>query len=206
MADLTTTPILSVYATVESKLPDLGIKDGQLIFVKDKPKVVLDFGGKRTVYNQIEELATDGARTSLLAPVTGRFYFVLETAVLWTYKDGWVQITTPPNTSWFFTSLALAKAAAATAKEFGSTETNYYYGMKLLVDDGVFAKWYTIQRDGTLLEEGLEIISVDNTLVYENGVLRVNTTNDAEANNTLPITSAGVYTQLGNIGVLLETI
>lgn len=97
MADLTTTPILSVCATVGSKLSDLVIKDGQLIFVRDKHRIALDLGGKRTFYNQIEELATEGARTSLLAPLTGHFYFVVETAVLWTYRDGWVQVTTPPK-------------------------------------------------------------------------------------------------------------
>lgn len=97
MADLTTTPILSVCATVGSKLPDLVIKDGQLIFVQDKHKIALDFGGKRVFYNQIEELATEEKRASLLAPVAGRYYFVIDTAVLWTYRNGWVQITTPPE-------------------------------------------------------------------------------------------------------------
>jgi hypothetical protein len=102
MADLTTTPVLSVCATVGSKLSDLTIKDGQLTFVRDKHRIALDFGGKRTFYNQIEELATEQARVSLLAPVTGLFYFVIETAVLWTYQNGWVQITTPPKEIVFF--------------------------------------------------------------------------------------------------------
>lgn len=102
MADLTTTPVLSVCATVGSKLSDLTIVDGQLTFVRDKHKIALDFGGKRTFYNQIEELATEQARVSLLAPVTGLFYFVIETAVLWTYQNGWVQITTPPKEIVFF--------------------------------------------------------------------------------------------------------
>lgn len=102
MADSTTKPVLSVCATVGSKLPDLVIKDGQLIFVQDKHKIALDFGGKRIFYNQIEELATDGARTSMLAPVVGRFYFVIETAVLWRYQDRWIQITTPPKEVVFF--------------------------------------------------------------------------------------------------------
>lgn len=102
MADLTTKPVLSVCATVGSKLPNLVIKDGQLIFVRDKHKIALDFGGKRNFFNQIEELATDAARTSMLAPVAGLFYFVIETAVLWTYRDGWVQITTPPKEVVFF--------------------------------------------------------------------------------------------------------
>lgn len=102
MADLTTKPVLSVCATVGSKLPDLVIKDGQLIFIRDKHKIALDFGGKRVFYNQIEELATDAVRTSMLAPVAGLFYFVIETAVLWTYRDKWVQITTPPKEVVFF--------------------------------------------------------------------------------------------------------
>lgn len=102
MADLTTNPVLSACATVGSKLPDLVIKDGQLIFVQDKHKIALDFGGKRTFYNQIEELATEGARMSMLAPVAGLFYFVIETAVLWTYRNGWVQLTTPPKEILFF--------------------------------------------------------------------------------------------------------
>lgn len=98
MADLTTTPVLSVYTTVNSKLPSLEVKDGQLIFVKDKQLVALDFGGKRTFYNQIEELATEEARTSLLAPVTGRYYYVMDPPTLWRYQEsGWVQITSPPE-------------------------------------------------------------------------------------------------------------
>lgn len=118
----------------------------------------------------------------------------------------------PLDARCYFNSLALAKAAAATAEEVGSTNTVYHYGMKLLVDDGVFAKWYTIQRDGTLLEEGTgsgsggTTFKTNETLILENGVLRVNTTNETASDNTLPITSAGVYTQLGNIGALLETI
>lgn len=48
---------------------------------------------------------------------------------------------------------------------------------------------------------------IDNfTLVNQNGVLKVNTTNDAEGDNTLPITSAGVQTIVGNIKTLLEII
>lgn len=48
---------------------------------------------------------------------------------------------------------------------------------------------------------------IDNkTLVVENGVLRVNTINDVQQDNTQPITSAAVYTTVGNIGAILDTI
>lgn len=40
----------------------------------------------------------------------------------------------------------------------------------------------------------------------EDSVISVLTTNDAEEDNTRPITSAGVHTQIGNINVLLATI
>lgn len=98
MAETKASAILSVCATVASKLPDLAIKDGNLIFVQDKHKIALDFNGKRVFYNEIEELATEGVRKNLLAPIVGRFYFVIDTAVLWSYTEGgWVQITTPPE-------------------------------------------------------------------------------------------------------------
>lgn len=89
--------VFSVIATVGSKVSDLTIKNGQLIFVQDKHRIALDFGGKRVFYNEIFELETEGARTALLAPITGAYYFVIDTAVLWTYRNGWVRITTPPE-------------------------------------------------------------------------------------------------------------
>ena len=46
----------------------------------------------------------------------------------------------------------------------------------------------------------------DNTLILKDGVLSVNTTDQMEQDNTLPITSAGVYATVGNIDALLKTI
>lgn len=96
MADTEKT-IMSVVATTASRLPDLSIKNGQLIFVKDSQKVALDLNDKRTFYNQIVVLQTDLERQSLLAPISGLFYFVIDTAVLWHYEKSWIQITTSPN-------------------------------------------------------------------------------------------------------------
>lgn len=90
-------PILSVIGTVKSRLPDISIKDGQLIFVQDSPVIVLDLNGKRKFYNQVINLSTENERQELLAPIQGAFYFVIESAILWTYQSNWVQITTPPN-------------------------------------------------------------------------------------------------------------
>ena len=69
-------------------------------------------------------------------------------------------------------------------------------------------------EDGTRLDEYLKDLkdetgvafTTDHTLSLSEGVLSVNTAKSAEADNTLPITSAAVHTQLGNIEVLLGTI
>ena len=45
-----------------------------------------------------------------------------------------------------------------------------------------------------------------NTLVNRSGTLCVNTTDDAEQDNTRPITSSGVHVICGNINALLQTI
>lgn len=90
-------PILSVIGTVKSRLPDLSIKNGQLIFIQDSQTIALDLNGKRTFYNEIITMDTEEQRQSILAPISGSYYFVIETAVLWTYHTTWIQITTPPE-------------------------------------------------------------------------------------------------------------
>lgn len=46
----------------------------------------------------------------------------------------------------------------------------------------------------------------DETLILEDGILRVNTADKPEEDNTLPITSAAVATTVGNIDAILKTI
>lgn len=96
MADITTKPILSVCATVSSRVKNLVIKDGQLIFVQDSNRIAFDFGGKRRFYNSIITLDDDFERSTYEA-VNGQYFFVIDTAVLWTYQDEWIPLTTPPD-------------------------------------------------------------------------------------------------------------
>lgn len=111
----------------------------------------------------------------------------------------------------FFSSLAAAEAAAKTAKEVGSTDTVYYYGMPLVVVENNVATMYQIQPDNTLKAIGSGTnggisFTTDETLSLENGVLKVNTAKEVQKDNTLPVTSAAVDTVVGNINILLETI
>lgn len=97
MADVNSAQsILSLIATSSSRIKDLVIKDGQLIFIQDLGRIAFDFKGKRIFYNQIVELQTETDRMKLESPLFG-YYFVIDTAVLWFYKDGWTQITGKPQ-------------------------------------------------------------------------------------------------------------
>lgn len=97
MADTTATKsVLSLIATSSSKIRDLVIKNGQLIFIQDLGRIAFDFNDKRVFYNQIVELDTEAERLALDAPLSG-YYFIIGTGVLWFYKDGWVQITEKPQ-------------------------------------------------------------------------------------------------------------
>lgn len=112
----------------------------------------------------------------------------------------------------YFESYDAAVEAAKSAKEVGSKETVYHYGMQLLVDDGETATWYYITRSNTLKlfgsgsSEGGVTFKPGESMKLVDGVLDVKTTDNAEADNTLPITSSAVYAILGNIEVLLKII
>ena len=97
MADTTNTnPVLKLIATTSSKVRDLVIKNGQLIFLYDKGRIAFDYKGTRVFYNQIVELETEAERKALESPLDG-YYFIIGTGVLWSYKAGWIQITGKPD-------------------------------------------------------------------------------------------------------------
>lgn len=87
---------LKVIATSSSRIRDLIIRDNQLIFIRDKGRIAFDSQGKRTFYNQIVELETEAERLALVNPIRG-YYFVIGSACLYFYKDGWTQITEKPE-------------------------------------------------------------------------------------------------------------
>ena len=83
---------LSFLATTDSKIDELPIVNGQFILIKDINTIAVDMNDKRTKYEQIITLASDSDRSSILAPVNGVFYFVVETNSLWKYDQEWQMI------------------------------------------------------------------------------------------------------------------
>lgn len=89
------TATVKFITTVNSKLSQLEVVNGQLIFVSDTQRIYLDFNNTRTEYSQIIVLRNEDQRLDI-NPVEG-FYFVLDTNILWRYESGWIQLTTPPK-------------------------------------------------------------------------------------------------------------
>ena len=79
--------------------------------------------------------------------------------------------------------------------------------VKVSMIDGTYIVEYSVGKQAVPVEPEGGSIAIDNyTLVELNGVVHVNTAKDVEKDNTLPITSAAVYTEIGNIDALLMTI
>lgn len=78
-----------------------------------------------------------------------------------------------------------------------------------LIEEGVSDEQIALAVEKYMEENPIDPgvqFETDETLTLENGILSVNTTDEMERDNTLPITSGGVYTVVGNIGAILDTI
>lgn len=145
MADSTPKTVLSICATTGSRLSDLVIKNGQLIFVRDKHRIAFDYNDKRVFYNQIEEIATEEERKAL-SPESGVFYFVIDTAILWRYEDKWIQLTTPPQDVMFI---------GVELPELGSANTLYVNkNGGISIWDGDISGYVTVaDKSGSISED-----------------------------------------------------
>lgn len=96
-------------ATTSDKISTITKQKGQLIFSKDDRVIYLDSDtNTRTEYRSIISLINEEQRQSIISPVSG-FYFVEETAILWTYNinKGWEQLTkTPDDRILFYNSIS----------------------------------------------------------------------------------------------------
>lgn len=123
--------------------------------------------------------------------------------------------------SLIYDDLALGRAIGL-MKQTDSGAIGYYF-YKLVPNDsagGVMAVFGTpegerigLGADNSVIElpaaggggGGVSFIT-DKTLTLKNGILSVNTADTVEEDNTLPVTSAAVATQVGNIEIILATI
>ena len=86
----------------------------------------------------------------------------------------------PLDARTYFESYSEALAKAQTAEEVGSTNTQYHYGMKLLVNENGVYTWYEISTDNTLVAEssggstvtsnGMSIPIISTTLTWNSTI------------------------------------
>ena len=136
---------LSFLATTASKIDELPIVNGQFILIKDINTIAVDMNDKRTKYEQIITLASDSDRFSILAPVNGVFYFVVETNSLWKYDQGWKMICS-------------AQSAIPTGGSNGQI-------LKKKSDSDYDVEW----QDDTGGSVGVEYDAEKQAIVFENG-------------------------------------
>ena len=120
MADTTSKSVLKLIATTSSKIRDLAIGNGQLIFLHDIGRLAFDYNGKRVFYNQIVELETEAERLELENPLSG-YYFIISTGCLWHYQNEWTPITEKPEEV-VFIGVELPKLGSANTLYADTTE------------------------------------------------------------------------------------
>ena len=83
--------------TTASKLNELPVSDGQIIYAPDDNTICLDMRSQRFTYKTIRTFNTDAERL-MAASASAGFYYVEETNIIWrkTLNGAWRQIT-PSN-------------------------------------------------------------------------------------------------------------
>lgn len=90
----TTNTKVNIATLNKSSLQAQAIQNGYIYFVEDTKELFFDFDSKRVEIKDILILDTDAERTSILFTPLNKFYFCLDTQVLWLYKDGqWFQVS-----------------------------------------------------------------------------------------------------------------
>lgn len=86
---------INFYRTSASKVSEIEISKGNLIFVEDERTIYLDNDNERVAYQQIMYLQNDEQRVSRTSSLVTGFYFVLSTNILWRLDrdKNWIQIT-----------------------------------------------------------------------------------------------------------------
>ena len=101
------------------------------------------------------------------------------------------------------------KAAGGTDISLGLTSASVgqIIKVKAIDESGKPTEWEAADMPSWSQISGKPFDTIDgNTLVNRSGTLCVNTTDNAEQDNTRPITSSGVHVICGNINALLQAI
>ena len=198
----------------------VAVKDGKA----DIPNVLLQRPGRLVVYAYIVDAQDHHTKTCETFGISARpkpdDYVYTETEVK-TWSDLQSQIgnladlktEAKENLVKAINEAAETKAAGGTDISLGLTSAavGQIIKVKAVDERGKPTAWEAADMPSggghweTVLEKPFDTID-GNTLVNRSGTLCVNTTDNAEQDNTRPITSSGVHVICGNINALLQAI
>ena len=129
MALINTDNVVFIEA-LESELSSIPVSNGQIIFVKDHKSILWDVDSLRIELTQAIILDTETDRTSILAPLPNKFYYVVETNVLYYYGSDWVVInegSSGGGSEWpsDFTNATTTKTASGSNPSYTTTTDTY---------------------------------------------------------------------------------
>lgn len=86
-------PIFQPVKITQATLDTTPVSNGRAYFVQDSERLFFDYDQSRTEIRDIIVLETEAERTNLIAP-KNKFYFIVETTVMWLYRAGtWITIS-----------------------------------------------------------------------------------------------------------------
>lgn len=129
MALINTDNVVFIEA-LESELSSIPVSNGQIIFVKDHKSILWDVDSLRIELTQAIILNKETDRTSILAPLPNKFYYVVETNVLYYYGSDWVIInggSSGGGSEWpsDFTNATTTKTASGSNPSYTTTTDTY---------------------------------------------------------------------------------
>jgi hypothetical protein len=91
---IATNTSFAVVNTNKATLQNSMVENGHIYFVQDTKELFYDYDTQRIQVTDILVLNKEADRTNILFTPLNKFYFVLETSVLWFYKDGnWYDVS-----------------------------------------------------------------------------------------------------------------
>lgn len=202
--------VSNVHANVEFHYPiPAGIIGAQVEFVFEDP--AWDNLRKTVVFrsNSTKDVIMEGTVVTIPSELTSQSGFRLWAGIYGVNDRNGVAIPT------LWADLDIINAATDPSDDFSTDPTLPVWAqIQEQINDLRESGGVTDEQVASAVEKYLEenpidggvSFETDNTLILKDGILSVNTTDQMAQDNTLPITSAGVYTVVGNIEALLQTI
>ena len=157
-------PIFQPVKTTKSILDTTSIVDGKAYFVQDSEQLFFDYDNVRTEIRDIIVLDTEAARTSLLAPLN-KFYFVVETAILWLYRNGtWTQVAGGSNGGISLKSQSFSSAENINSVTLDEEVSSASSIVSVNIDNA------SLLKSAYMLEDDLKTITFAETVTSELGI------------------------------------